>query len=398
MFKETIIMAFKNLKSNTMRTVLSILGVLIGIASIIALMTLGQGVTSSVTDQLSGLGGNKISISIRNTTVKSGFNDTDLETFSEIPSVTAVSPQLNSYAAVVTEDSPKATVSGGAAMTVRLSGISQHFIGGDQSIKLRYGRGLTSLDIEQKSYYCILGSSVSEELFGNYDPRGETIYVSNIPFVVIDVLEKINGSASGFNNSIAAPYTTVRDVMGAGEVTSIELFVADSGSVGNVYDSAQQMLLDMFNYNSKHFRIENQKLIMDMVVTITDLIVGMLGGIAAIALLVGGIGIMNIMLVSVRERTNEIGLRLALGAKPSYIMLQFLIEAVIISLLGGLLGIVVGIVIAYVACQLIGAIFSVSASTILLSVGFSAAIGILFGILPARKASKLDPIEALRSS
>ncbi|MDR3216470.1 MAG: ABC transporter permease [Clostridiaceae bacterium] len=399
MFKETLIMAFKNLRSNALRTALSILGILIGIASIIALMTLGQGVSTSVTDQLSGLGGNKIVVRIRNYTVKSSFTDEDIEEFAQIKDVAAVSPLLVSTATIISNDDRAAKTNGYVSSSKKaLRGTSSYFFHAEAQIKLRYGRGFTASDVESKMNYCILGASLAEEIFGNTNPKEAVIFINGYEFRVIDVLEPISGVNLAYNSTVFVPYTVARDQMLMGEITTLELIVSSADAVDGVYSNTQKAMLEMFNSNSSYFSIENQKAIMDTVITISTLIIGMLGGIAGIALLVGGIGIMNIMLVSVRERTNEIGLRLALGARPVYIMLQFMVEAVIISLLGGLAGVILGVFIAYVACNIIGAVFALSVSTIFLAVAFSIAIGLLFGILPARKASRLDPIEALRAS
>lgn len=397
MLKEILKMSFKNLRSNTLRTALSILGVLIGIASIIALMTLGQGVSSSVTDQLSGLGGNRITVQLSSTKVKAGFTDEDITRFAALPSVTAVSPVLTqSYVQVITNDSRSAQT-GGYSTYTQVMGTTEYFFRTDSQIILKYNRGLTSSDVQQKMNYCVLGSTIAEKLFGNINPRGATIFLNNYEFVVVDVLKEIQGTNLAYNSFVFMPYTTARDRLLLGEVKQLEILVSDSGSVDAVYSSAKGLVDEMCNYNSNYYKITNQKLIMDLVVTISDLIIGMLGGIAGIALVVGGIGIMNMMLVSVRERTSEIGLRLALGARPGSILLQFLVESVIISLIGGILGVGIGILIAYVACNIIGAVFQVSAGVILLSVAFSAGVGILFGFLPARKASKLNPIDALKS-
>ncbi|HPD02207.1 MAG: ABC transporter permease [Christensenellales bacterium] len=400
MLKEIILMSFKNLRTNTLRTALSILGVLIGIASIIALMTLGRGVTSSVTDQLTGLGGNRITIEIRQSTagsIKKGFTDEEIEQFADLQYVASVSPTLVKPGARVITNDPRSAQTGGYSTVASVLGTSQYFFAPANQIQVKYGRGITESDVTGKNNACVLGSEIAYKMFGNTNPRGAIIYIDNYEFMVWDVVEKISGPNENYNSFIFIPYTTARDRLLFGEITQLVIEVSDTDKVSSVFGNAEDLLLEIFNNNPTYFKIKNEKVIMDMVVTITDLIIGMLGGIASIALLVGGIGIMNMMLVTVRERTSEIGLRLALGAKPGLILLQFLIEAVIISLIGGIAGVAVGIFIAYVACNIIGASFILSASTVLLSVGFSIAVGLIFGLLPARKASRLNPIDALKA-
>ncbi|MDR2634747.1 MAG: ABC transporter permease, partial [Clostridiales bacterium] len=277
-------MAFKNLKSNALRTALSILGVLIGIASIIALMTLGQGVSTSVTDQLSGLGGNKIVIRIRNYTVKSSFTDEDIEEFAQIKDVAAVSPLLTSAAGIISNDSRVASTNGYRSSSPKaLRGTSAYFFRAEAQIKLKYGRGFTEDDMESKLNYCILGASLAEEIFGNTNPILAVIFINGYEFRVIDVLEPITGVNAAYNSAVFVPYTMARDQMLMGEITTLELIVSTADAVDEVYSNAQKLMLEMFNSNSSYFSIENQKAIMDTVVTISTLIIGMLGGIAGIA-------------------------------------------------------------------------------------------------------------------
>lgn len=215
-------------------------------------------------------------------------------------------------------------------------------------------------------------------------------------FVIIGILNNLVGLETRGNYSVIVPYTVAMTDLQMGLITTFDAIVSDTESMNITVSQMSDLCADIVG-STQGYSVTNQQEVMDIVVTITDLILGMLAGIAAIALLVGGIGIMNMMLVSVSERTTEIGLRKALGAKPSVIMTQFLVEAVIISILGGILGVALGVSIAYVASLLIGYKFTFQMTTVLLAVGFSAAVGLIFGILPARKASKLNPIDALRA-
>lgn len=406
MFKEIFHMSAKNLTSNKLRTALSILGILIGIASIIALLTIGQGVSSSVTDQLSGLGGNYISVAITNASVKAGFTEGDLAKFSEIDHVKAVSPTLTARFPVSTY-SDQSSQTGGVDLTnIRVSGTSSHYFEMQDKGFIGAGRALNEHDINDNTYVCVLGSDIASQLFGNKYPEDATILINGCSFTVVGILADQGEISVGTspNKIVYIPYTTAMSCNAINSsyamryMLALEILVDESDNVEKVYDSVDDLMLSLMNGNSDNYQLTNQKAVMDMVVTITDLILGMLGGIAAISLLVGGIGIMNMMLVSVRERTAEIGLRKALGAKPIYIMLQFVCEAIMISLLGGIIGVGAGIAIAYVGTKIIGANFAIKASTILLAAGFSVAVGLIFGITPAYKASKLNPIDALRSN
>jgi ABC-type antimicrobial peptide transport system, permease component len=402
MIREVFNMSLKNINSNKMRSALSILGIMIGIASIIALLTIGQGVSTSVTEQLSGLGGNYITVNITSAAAKRSFTAGDIEEVSKINHVQGVSPSLHKYATATTY-SEKSTKTGGYTIkAVYVSGTSHHYFESQKENFVAAGVGIRDFDVECSNTVCVLGREISAEMFGNKNPVGEIVLLNQCEFTVIGVLSDQGAISWGvsINEQILVPYTTAinNNALKMGDVKRLEILVDSADNVDAVYDNVNALMLTYFNGNKAYFKIVNQQAVMDIVVTISDLILGMLGGIAAISLLVGGIGIMNMMLVSVRERTSEIGLRKALGAKPKYIMLQFMFEAILISLIGGIVGIGVGIALAYVGTQLIGAAFALKAWTVLLATSFSIAVGLLFGIMPARKAAKLNPIDALRSS
>lgn len=402
MIREVFNMSLKNLTSNKLRSALSILGILIGIASIIALLTIGQGVSTSVTEQLSGLGGNYITVSITNSSAKKNFTETDISEVAQIAHVDGVSPSLHKYVTATTYSAKSTKSDGYTINAVYASGTSHYYFESQKEGFVAAGVGVRAFDVADSSTVCVLGSDVAAEMFGNKNPVGETVLLNQCAFTVVGVLSDQGAISWGvsINEQILVPYTTAvnNNALNMGQVKTLEILVDSTDNVENVYDNVQTLMMTYFNGNSAYFRIVNQQAVMDIVVTISDLILGMLGGIAAISLLVGGIGIMNMMLVSVRERTSEIGLRKALGAKPKYIMLQFMFEAIMISLIGGIVGIGVGIALAYVGTQLIGAAFEIKVWTVLLAAGFSIAVGLLFGIMPARKAAKLNPIDALRSS
>lgn len=382
---------------NKMRTFLTTLGIIIGITSIIALITIGQGVTSSVIDQLSGLGGNRITVEITNTTVRKGFTDAEMESFLEIDGIDGISPTVRkNLVYTLVPDETKSNYNYVYQSATRVMGVNNYYFELVANDTIKAGRSINNDDISHGTHVCILGYGLWKNLYGNYNPVGETIKILNMDFVIIGIMNELVGLDTAGNYSLIVPYTTAMRDLQMGLVKTFDAVVGDSSDMGIVVSQMEDRCAEILG-TTKGYSVINQQEVMDIVVTITDLILGMLGGIAAIALLVGGIGIMNMMLVSVSERTMEIGLRKALGAKPSTILVQFLIEAVIISMLGGVLGVALGITIAYVASMLIGYTFTFQASTIVLAVGFSVTVGLIFGILPARKAAKLNPIDALRA-
>lgn len=397
MLKDIIAMSFKNLGMNKMRTFLTTLGIIIGIASIIALITIGQGVTNSILDQLSGLGGNRVTVSLTATNVTPGFTEEDMERFEALDAVAGVSPSLKATKTLTFIPGETHTVYDYEYTTARrVIGIDNYYFDLSASEMLMSGREIYDYDVDNASHVCILGYDLWAEYYSNYNPIGETIKIQNMDFKIIGILNKLVGLETTGNNSVLVPYTVAMRDLQMGLVETFDIVVSDASLINATISQMNDLCADIVG-STTGFVVANQQEVMDIVLTVTDLVMGMLAGIAAISLLVGGIGIMNMMLVSVSERTAEIGLRKALGAKPSVILFQFLVEAVFISILGGALGVALGAVISYLASLLIGYEFTFRLTTVLLAVGFSAAVGLIFGILPARKASKLSPIDALRT-
>ena len=325
MFRDVIKMSFKNLLMNKMRTFLTTLGIIIGITSIIALITIGQGVTSSVIEQLSGLGGNRVTVEITNTTVRKGFTDAEMESFLEIDGVDGVSPTVRKnlvYTLVPGETNSNRNYV--YTSTTRVMGVNNYYFELVANDTIKAGRPITDEDIMNATHVCILGHNLWKNLYGNYNPVGETIKIFNMDFVIIGVMNELVGLDTAGNYSIMVPYTTAMRDLQMGLVKTFDAVVSDQSDMSIVVSQLDDRCAEILG-STKGYSVVNQQEVMDIVVTITDLILGMLGGIAAIALLVGGIGIMNMMLVSVTERTMEIGLRKALGAKPSTILVQFLI-------------------------------------------------------------------------
>ncbi|MFA5561487.1 MAG: ABC transporter permease [Eubacteriales bacterium] len=388
----------KNLLSNKMRTFLTMLGIIIGISSIIAFITIGQGVTYAVIDQLSGLGGNRVSVSITNTRMKSGFTVAELSAFEAIDGVEGLSPSISSRKNVLLDPALTNSLYDETHFTgIRIMGINDNYYGATvKQDSLLYGRGITASDVDFSTNVCVLGYQVWKSLYGNYNPVGERLKIQNVEFVIVGVMGTLVGVDTSANTAVMVPYTVAMQTLGMGLVRTFDAIIRNTDDMQAAMLAIDELCTELMNDN-RGYTVFNQQEVMDVVVSITDLALGMLAGIAAIALLVGGIGIMNMMLVTVTERTAEIGLRKALGAKPRVILLQFLMEAVIISVAGGVLGILLGLGLSYVASVLIGYAFGYRITTLLGATVFSLVLGIIFGILPARKAARLHPIDALRA-
>ena len=400
MLRSLFRISWSNLWSNKVRTFLTMLGIIIGISSIIALITIGEGVTYAVVDQLSGLGSNPASATITNTKVKPGFTKSELERFASLPHVEGISPSLRSNRVVTLLPSQTTSIYEEAfQQSRRIMGVNDYYFSSNVKSGMLFGRSITATDAEYATNVCVLGYTTWERLYGNYNPVGETIKIANIDFTIVGVMDSLLGMDTTGNYSVLVPYTVAIETLGMGLPKSVDIIVSDAAYMDDVLESVDRLCASLLNdATGRDYTVVNQQQMMNMVVTVTDLVLGMLGGIAAIALLVGGIGIMNMMLVTVSERTTEIGLRKALGAKPLTILAQFLMESVIISLLGGILGVLLGIGLSALASVLIGYEFAMKTTTILAATGFSFAVGVLFGILPARKAARMNPIDALRTA
>ncbi len=389
MFKESIKMAFENVLSNKMRSFLTMLGIIIGVASIIALITIVSGATKTVTDQVSAMGSNKVTIQIMGTPLKSGLSQGDLADLEKTANIIGVSPTISNARTVA--------YNGRSMEEISLQGKNQVYFQNTDEI-LAFGRTINPIDIDSQNHVALIGDDIKEDLFYGINPIGEEIVVGGMTYTIIGVLEKSTSFASvPINDSVMIPYTTAMGVIGSKTINSLEVFLKDETQAEATTREIEASLSQAFNGKEEAYTIFNMQSIIDTIEEMTSILTMMLAGIAGISLVVGGIGIMNMMLVSVTERTSEIGLRKALGAEPRQIQLQFLIESVMLSLMGGILGFAFGVGIAYLVCQLIGIDFVLASSTIILAIAFSGAIGVIFGFAPARKASQLNPIDALRS-
>ncbi|MBS3938980.1 MAG: ABC transporter permease [Peptococcaceae bacterium] len=388
MLKQIMVMALDSIISNKVRSGLTVLGIVIGVASIIALMLLGAGATAQIQGELAGLGGNRLTVSVTGTPVKPALTEENLRLLEGLSQVTAVLPSTSARVRVVAGDVQKANV--------RVFGRSSDFFT-TPGTELAGGRALHPLDIGMRQHVAILGADLAEELYPRRSPIGERLYLRGREFMVVGVMAASEGfTMSNINAGVIVPYNVAERVLAGSRVNTVDVYFAMGSDVGAVGDELLAALTGIFDGRSDVFTITNQQGILDMMATIMNTLTLLLSGIAAISLLVGGIGIMNMMLVSVTERTNEIGLRKALGAEPHLIMMQFLIEAVMLCLLGGAIGLALGMALAYVGSLLMGFAFAVTLFPIVLAVGFSVAVGLIFGLVPAQKASRLNPIDALR--
>jgi len=389
MFKESIKMSWSNITHNKMRSFLTMLGIVIGVASVVALITIVQGATGSITSQISALGANNISVQAPGTALKQGLNQKDLDKLSKVQYVSGVSPTVSASTSIVYNGTVKTDVT--------IQGKNEVYFKNETN-NLSTGRVFNVEDVNSKSNVAIIGSNIAKELFFGINPIGKTIKINSIDYTIVGMLKATTGFSLGTtNDKVLVPYTSAMSTLGIRTIMSVSIYMSDSTKSDSIISDIKNILNQAFNYHNDSFIVTNMQDMLNTLGNITGMLSLLLAGIASISLIVGGIGIMNMMLVSVTERTTEIGLRKALGAEPSRIQLQFIIESIFLSLIGGIIGLLLGGLISIIADSLIAIPFSLSLYTIALAFGFSAAVGIVFGYAPARKASRLNPIDALRS-
>ncbi len=408
---ETLQIALGSLNANKLRTLLTALGIIIGVASVVALMAIGQGSQASITANITANGANLLTVrsgASRSGGIGGGVGSsqtlttddaTALADSQNAPDISLVSPEYDGNGQVV---------AGSHNTNARITGAKAAYIT-VHNVTLSEGEFITDDEVNSMSNVAVLGANVATTLFPDGDALGQTIRINGQSFKIVGVLASKGGSGFGStDDGMIVPLSTAQRKLFGGRavsggstlVSSIAVQAKDLDSVTTALSEIQQILRERHdlptNGDSDDFSVINQQDILSSVQSATQTLTLFLGAIAAISLLVGGIGIMNIMLVSVRERTREIGLRKAIGAREGDIMTQFMIEALVISLAGGLIGLTLGVLIAVVVTMtgLITATPSVGAAA--LAVGFAVAVGLFFGIAPARSASRLDPIEALR--
>lgn len=393
--------AFESINKNRTRSLLTMLGIIIGVGAVIMTISAGEGATMQVENQISGLGTNLLMIQTKSEH-KAGINvrmgrPIDKKDFDMLQKNSVWMPKLSPLVAIgaqaIGPDGYKSTT---------VYGVSYDYFY-ITSRELEFGSFFTEEDVKTAKKYCVIGETIREELFPGQDPVGKQIRIDKVPFTVVGLLteEGSGGMGQDMDDIVVAPYTTIQNRL-FGHQRGYNLIVASAFSEDHIADAkveATELLRESHKIkdgDEDDFEIMTQIELQEITGNITGILTILLGAIASISLIVGGIGIMNIMLVSVTERTREIGTRLAIGARESDILTQFLIEAIVLSLVGGVLGIILGIIGNQIIYRATDFYIPTAIYSILIGFGFSAMIGVAFGYFPARKAAKLNPIDALR--
>lgn len=393
LFGQSFKMSIKNIRSNKMRSFLTMLGIIIGVGAVIALITIVQGVTDSIMNEFAGLGAGTISVSAPGTALKSGLTEADLETLKNVPGVKAVNPTVSVMTSAVADGEvyDKVSIDGESAVYFQNNDV------------IESGQALSAADMSGDSYVCIVDHSFIDNCLWGKKVLGSTILLDGYEYTVIGVRKKDDSvmgamtDTSSYDGTVIVPYRNALKMSGARNITGVDVYSEEGASSDAVVSNLRDALDSIYNDADNAYSVFSMDSLLSTMNTVKTMLQTMLGGIASISLVVGGIGIMNMMLVSVSERTKEIGLRKALGAEPMRIQMQFLIEAVVLSVFGGIIGVIIGEIVAYVGAVMLKTTYSASVSAIMLGLGFSLAVGIVFGWAPARRASRLNPIDALRA-
>jgi len=399
MLWNALLLAIREIRRNVLRSVLTILGIVIGVAAVIILVTLGDGATAQVTQQIASLGSNLLIISPGKrlgpgqTVGAAPFSvDDALALVRDIPQLAAVAPMTSRSMTVVY---------GNANWSTQITGTTDDYFKA-RNWAPRSGRFFTDSELRAGAAACVIGQTVRQKLFGNQDPIGERIRLQKIACEVIGLLEPKGQSSMGTDQDdlVVIPLRAFqRRIAGNQDVNILQVSVRDGGSTTRAQQDMQRLMRErrhLSENEENNFNVMDMKEITKMLTSTTQVLTALLGAVAAVSLLVGGIGIMNIMLVSVTERTREIGIRLAIGAMEREVLLQFLVEAAVLSSFGGLVGIVLALAASVGLASMLVVPFVFNAPIVAIAFVFSAAVGLVFGYFPARKAAQLDPIEALR--
>ncbi len=392
MLKECVVMSLDNIRGNRVRSFLTILGILIGVMAVIALITTVSGFSGSLSRSFLSMGAGTLSVSVTGSDLKTGMTAADLTELAQMDEVDGLIPNVSLRSRVARGGSYKTNVT--------VSGKNMYYFQNTDNVVGR-GRMINIVDEENMSRVCLISSGMVETFFYGVDPVGENIYIDALTFLVVGIIgeKTVSTVADMMSGSpdILIPYTTALKMNNESLVTSFTVSLAEGVDSQAASEALEAKMDAMFSFEEDCFTITTMSSIEDTMDSILSMVSTLLAGIASIALLVGGIGIMNMMLTTVTERTVEIGLKKALGAIPWQIQVQFLMESFLLSMIGGLLGVALGLGLSLILSRVMGTAFQISYGAIALGVGFSAAVGILFGWAPARKASRLNPIDALRS-
>ena len=390
--RESVRMALDNIRSNKVRSFLTLLGIMIGVMAVITLISTVSGVSGTISSSFADMGVGTLTVSVTGSDLKTGMTPEDLKVISDLENVDGVVPSI----------SLNGRVSYGSNVQTRIpvSGKNAYYFHLNSEMIIQ-GRALNFIDDDNSSYVCVISQNIVDEFFFGTDPVGKTLYVSGLPFTIVGRYKEDSGGgvAAIFLGSpdVMIPYTTAMKVNNSNEVTTFTVYLKDGADSSAAQEEIENAMDVLFDFEEDCFTVSSMESIEETMNTMTTMLSSLLAGIASIALLVGGIGIMNMMLTTVTERTAEIGLKKALGAVPGQIQMQFLLESFLLSMIGGLLGVLFGLALSFGLCRMLGTSFVLNIGAVALGVGFSAAVGIIFGWAPARKASRLNPIDALRA-
>ncbi len=385
-FINILIGSLKNIANNKLRSTLTMLGLIIGIASVIILVGIGNGSTSQVSSQVKSLGTDILTLNIKS-------SDTSLE-YSQLDDIL----NLNNIEKVAPYKTVSSTVSREATTSERANIIAttDNYMEVTK-LTISSGRLLSSIDLENNSKVCLLGNDIAESLFNLSNPVGQDIKIDGDNYKVIGVLTAMGSNmGSNIDEMLIIPYTTAKYLGSDTSVNNLYIKVKDEALIDKTTTIIENYIKSSLGITTDYFSVSSQASMLDTMESVNNTLSLLLGGIASISIIVGGIGVMNVMLVSVTERTKEIGIRKALGAKRKDILVQFLIEALVLCICGGIIGILCGLLIGTLLGNM-GYTFSSNTSILVISFLSSSIIGIVFGIFPANKASKLNPIDALHA-
>ena len=401
MLLNALIIAMKEIRRNILRSILTVLGIVIGVASVIAMVMIGDGTTANVTANIEKLGSNMLNVRIGQEKRGAPRDDNSAKPFKN-EDIAAIKNEVANLKGVTAENSSMANVVFGnkSNSSLIVGTTNDYFVIKDWEVE--QGRIFEESEQQSGKSVCILGTTVVKNIFGDENPIGATIRFKNFPCTVIGVLASKGASSFGRDQDevVITPLKMYqRKIQGNLDVSSIIVSVKE-----DIYiEEAKEQIISLMQERraikigeSDNFHIRDMKDVLNTITSTTKMLTYLLGSIAAISLLVGGIGIMNIMLVSVTERTREIGIRLAIGAMQNEVLMQFLIEAIVLSTWGGIIGVFLGLGIGYVAVGAFELPYIINTQIILIAFGFSTLIGVVFGYFPARKAARLNPIDALR--